>query len=507
MCTEVIVKMFLRVHKMIINPFIDDFSHICHGEEEEAIAQFSIAKEEIRSWGFVISEEKVVKPARQNVILGYLIDTTTMTIKFDVCKLDELRFLIMEAIQPKVEARYLAKIVGKIMALGYASKVPVASFLPRSIAAIAETTEEGDWKAWRKELVVTKQIHEELVFVLNNLSSWNGQDVKKPMRIHFFTSENPIAEKPFEPFIGDASKEAAAFFSIRNPHKFAIKFFPESLAMASSSRRELASVEMLVMEHSDWFQPGSTIVYASDSTSLNRWVNVGSCKPDIARILQRIFLKCFDLGVDLRVTWVPRSHALLEEADLLSRRDTDEFTLRNRDWGYIKWQYGKTFTLDVFASQFLFRAQKYYSKFPSRGSSGTDGLYQQWSQEEAWIFPPRKLLGPCIRRIQVEADLKGALVGLDNSEGLIRSILFPNNHAPEWVWQVYKFPIKVRMGFTEELSDAMRNNFSATWHDLIVLFIDKSYSQRFLPARCFKKRGECQECGGNDFVTDMKHPY
>ena len=507
MCTEVIVKAFLRMYKIIINPFIDDFSHIAHSDEEEALRQFQLAKKEIAAWGFVVSEEKVVKPSRRNVILGYEIDTVAMTIRFDEAKWDELRFLVEDALQPKVQARHLAKVVGKMMALGYASRVPIASFLPRTIAAIAATTSEGDWKSWRKEMVVTGQMYEELLFIVHNIKNWNGQDLKKPMHIHFFSSTNPVAEKPFEPFIGDASQEACAFFSIRNPHKFAIKFFDEDLAMASSSKRELASIEMLVMEHADWFEPGSTIVYASDSTSVNRWVNVGSCKLDVAATLQRIFLKCFELRVDLRVTWVPRSHALLEDADLLSRRDTDEFTLRNRDWGYIRGQYGVEFTVDIFASQFLHRAKKYYSKFPSRTSSGTDGLYQQWSQEHAWVFPPRKLLGPCIRRIQVEVDLRGALVGLDNSEGLIRSILFPNNHAPEWVWQVYKFPIKVRMGFSEQLSDAMRNSFSANWHDVVILFIDKSYTQNFLPARCFKKKGECRECGGNDYVTDVKHQY
>ena len=110
MCTEVIVKAFLRMYKIIINPFIDDFSHIAHSDEEEALRQFQLAKKEIAAWGFVVSEEKVVKPSRRNVILGYEIDTIAMTIRFDEAKWDELRFLVEDALQPKVQARHLAKV-------------------------------------------------------------------------------------------------------------------------------------------------------------------------------------------------------------------------------------------------------------------------------------------------------------------------------------------------------------------------------------------------------------
>ena len=238
-----------------------------------------------------------------------------------------------------------------------------------------------------------------------------------------------------------------------------------------------------------------------------RWINVGSCKRDVAATLQRIFLKCFQMKVDLRVTWVPRSHSLLVEADALSRRDTDEYALRNRDFYYIREQYGADFSLDVFASRFLHRASKYYSKHPSIGSAGTDGLYQPWSGEDAWVFPPRKLIGAVIRRLEVEESFRGALVGLDNAEGLIKMMLFPEGHAPSYVWQVYKYPIKIRMGYSDAHSDSMRNTFSDNWHDVVVLFVDKEFNQTYMPARCFKKKGECRTCGGNDYVTDVKINY
>ena len=112
---------------------------------EEARSQFEMAQVELANWGFIISKEKLVSPARKNVILGYEVNTVTMTMKFDESKWEELRFLVEDAIQPCIMARHLARIIGKFVSMGYACKVPVTCFLPRSIWAVAEVTDEENW--------------------------------------------------------------------------------------------------------------------------------------------------------------------------------------------------------------------------------------------------------------------------------------------------------------------------------------------------------------------------
>ena len=507
MCTDVIVAWFRKLHSIILNPFIDDFSHVCHGSLEQAQEEFVFAQEELSTWGFIVSKEKLVPPATKNMVLGYEVDTEMMTIRFDENKWHELRFLVEDAIQPFIQARHLARIVGKFVSMGYGCKVPVTCFLPRAIAAIAVVTEENDWRSWNNLVNIDQQMYSELLFLLHNIKKWNGTNLKKPYKIHFYTSDLPVAETTFQPFVGDASLEAAAIYSIRNPRKFSIKYFSATMSQTSSARRELASIELLIMNNSAMFEENSTVVYASDNISINKWINVGSCRTDVAPVLQRIFLECLRLGVDLRVTWIPRSHYLLMEADMISRRDTDEYTLRNRDWRYLVGQYGQPFTLDVFASKFLHRTPIFFSKFPSPASSGTDGLHQPWTGHEVWLFPPRRLLAATIYRVQVEKNLSGAIATLDNAEGLMRLLMFKGNHAPVYVYQVYKFPIKIRMGYFDSKQDAVKNQFSNTWHDLVVIFFDKNRTQSFLPARCFLPRGECQTCGGNDFVTFNKIMY
>ena len=391
--------------------------------------------------------------------------------------------------------------------MGYATRIPIACFIPSAVAEVARVTKEGTWKCWYNEVVISQRMYNELLFLLHNIKSWNGVDIKKPIKLHFYNSVNPITEYAFEPYVGDASSEAAAVYSIRNPMKFAIKYFSEVMAVTSSARRELASIELLICKHSEWIQEGATVVYASDNTSINRWVNIGTCKLDVSRTLQKIFLKCEEKKIDLRVTWIPRSHDLLVEADMLSRRSTDEYSLRNRDMNYITFRYGSPFSLDVFASKFLHRAGKFYSKYPSPLSAGTDGLYQPWEDEEVWLFPPRKLLGQCIERLMVEARFRGALASFDNAEGLMKMMLFPGDHAPAFVTQVLRFPVKIRMGFTDRLSDAVQNSFANTWHNLVVVFIDKEQVQTSLPERCFRERGDCRVCGGNPSVTFVKTYY
>ena len=480
---------------------------MCHGDLEQAMREFDFAQTELETWGFVISKEKLVMPNTQNTILGYTVDTTLMRVSFDENKFEELRFLIEDAIQPSVRARDLARIIGKFVSMGYGVRVPITCFIPRAIAAVAAVTDEDDWRSWDNMVEVDGRMYEELLFLLHNIRNWNGTDLKKPYKIHFYSSENPVAETTFQPFIGDASQEAAAIYSIRNPKKFAIKFFSASMSQTSSARRELASIELLILKNQHMFQPNSTVVYASDNVSVNRWINVGTCRPDIASTLQSIFLKCLELQVDLRVTWIPRSHYLLIEADMLSRRSTDEFTLRNRDWRYVVQRYGRDFTLDVFASKFLHRTDIFYSKFPSQESSGSDGLHQPWGGHDVWMFPPRRLVGACIQRIFVERGLKGALAGFDNAEALIRTQLFRDGHAPPFIWKVVRFPVKIRMGYYESKEDAVNNRFSNTWHNIVILFIDKNQSQRTLEERCFYQKGSCSMCEGNPCVTYDKTMY
>ena len=507
MVTNVAVKDIKRAHSIHLNPFIDDFSHLCHGPEAQAKEEFALAKKLIPQWGFEISIDKLVEPKQENMILGYILNTKSLKIFFDQAKLKELEFLLYTAIQPVIRVRYLAKLIGKLYALGYASRVPVSAFLPRSIKAVAEVTRNQDWRAWRKLVTITPAIHEELVFLLKQLPKWNGVKMKKPYKIHFYESDRMFEEEEMDAWVGDSSAEATAVYNVRSTFKFQIQYFEDSLCKTSSARRELAALELLVLKRGDLLEADTTVVYASDNTALNRWINAGSCKPEIAVILQRIFLECDSRGIEIRVTWIPRSHPMLQHADLLSRRDTDEFSLRLRDSDYIKRQYPGYFSLDPFASEFLHQTEIFYSRFPAPKSSGTDGLHQPWRGHHVWLFPPRKLLPQTIYRLFTEVEFRGALVGLDNAEGIIKDFLFTGGHAPSYCYKVFRFPVKIRMGTAMNSPDKIVNAFGNNWHDLVVLFIDKSWSQRDKRARCFYGRGQCQECGGNPCVTDVKIYY
>ena len=108
---------------MNINPFIDDFSSICHGTYEDAMSQFLFLSKEIPRWGFEVNHDKVVPPAVRTMILGFYVDTRLCQIEFDTAKLTELTYLVTVALPPVMTVRQLAKIVGKMMSLGYGSKL------------------------------------------------------------------------------------------------------------------------------------------------------------------------------------------------------------------------------------------------------------------------------------------------------------------------------------------------------------------------------------------------
>ena len=504
--TNVIVKYFKRSLDIRINPFIDDFSHICHHNETQALKEYHEIIIELPRWGFVVSEQKLVPPAQKNLILGYFLDTRAMTISFDERKLKELEFLIFSAIEPIIRVRYLAKLIGKLYSLGFASRVPVAPFLPRSISLVAAATESQHWRDWLTPVTITEEIYNELVFLVKALPEWNGVPMHKPYRLHFFHQDPSIVQGNVQHYIGDAGREACAVFAVNKEFNFFVEYFSPEMAETSSARRELASLETLILHRSDLLSPNTTLVYSSDNLSINRWINAGSCRLQIAGILKKIFIRCFELKIDLRVTWVPRENSLLKIVDAMGRRDTDEFGLRRRDSEYLKAQYPGIFTMDVFASDWIHQTKVFYSRFPTKKSAGSDGLHQEWFGD-VWAFPPRKLLAQTIYRIFSEKSFFGALLGIDTAEAHFQSLLCSDGHAHPMVMRLLKFPIKIRMASGTEDRNPVFNSFSANWHDLICMFINKDMIQQDLSPRCLQPVGRCRQCAGNPSVWEEKYPY
>ena len=443
--TNVVVKSLHQTVKSRVWPFIDDFPIITQGTYGHALEDFTYVRYDLPKWGFKISEPKVVYPKRENVVLGFLVNTENMTFKFDESKMKELSFLVYEALEPRMKAKYLARIVGKVLSMGFATKIPVHAFLSSSINLLARETRSGKWYEWHKRIVISPDIVQELRYLVENLKAWNGVPIHKPYKIDFFFSNEDVQDPEVEVWAGDSSGDACGIFEVRRRFKFSVEYFSDTLREQSSARRELAAIENLIL-HKDFFlEDHITLVYISDNLTVNRWVNSGTCRRDVAPILKKIHLQCLSRGIDLRVTWARRTHTFIEVADALSRRSTDEYSLRRRDEEYIKKQVPFVCTLDVFASDFSHVCAKFYSKMPSMYSSGTDGMYSPW-QEVCWIFPPRRLLANAIRRIHVEEGLVGVLIALKTTERLIEKWLFnDNDHAPPFVQDTWQYPMKVKM--------------------------------------------------------------
>ena len=284
-----------------------------------------------------------------------------------------------------------------------------------------------------------------------------------------------------------------------------MEYFSEELRETSSARRELASLEMLFLHYPDLLERNSNVVYTSDNLTLNRWVNVGTCKPSVAKVLQKIFMKAHELEIILAVTWEPRTDVKIMAADLAGRRDSDEHGLRLRDYNFILKHFGMDIGIDAFASEFFYVVPKFYSKIPSPNSSGSNGLLSPWN-DVMYLFPPRKMLGGVIQRIQSEKNLKAVLVVVDNTEDLVGKNLLENGHGPAFIFKILRFPVKIRM--TSSVNPTpVQNSFANSWHVALVLCIDKTRAPSPLEDRCIQAVGQCKDCDGNPLVRFEKIDY
>ncbi|KAK6046410.1 hypothetical protein COOONC_16085 [Cooperia oncophora] len=87
------------------------------------------------------------------------------------------------------------------------------------------------------------------------------------------------------------------------------------------------------------------------------------------------------------------------EADLLSRRsnDSSDYSLDGKTTMllFAKWGVPK---IDLFASRWNNKCQKYFSFFPDPGAAGVDAFAQDWSETYGYAFPPFNLVGKTIRK-------------------------------------------------------------------------------------------------------------
>ena len=67
-------------------------------------------------------------------------------------------------------------------------------------------------------------------------------------------------------------------------------------------------------------------------------------------------------------------------------------------------------TVDLFATPLNYRLSTFFSPTPSEMSSGTDAFLQDWTNLEAYAFPPFNLIRPVLNKIMATQNVRVTLI-------------------------------------------------------------------------------------------------
>ena len=170
---------------------------------------------------------------------------------------------------------------------------------------------------------------------------------------------------------------------------------------------------------------------------------------------------CLRNDVILEVSWRPREDARIQLADASCRTDTDDFAMP--DSVYKRLCHLTKFypQVDLFASTLLHKTDIFYSRNPTLGSSGANGLNFKWDKR-SYCHPPKNLMQEVFRKIEAEPMLDMMLVFLKTAHNTdYKKFLDEESYFKDYVRMVIKFDSTVHFP-GETNSPFMRSNH--TWY-------------------------------------------
>ena len=351
--------------------YLDDGLAAAAGEAN-AIKASEIVHSTLEQAGFRANCEKSVwEPTQRLQWLGFVLDLAQGQIEVPQEKIVQLLDTLRQAAQkPKLSAKSLASIVGRIISMGLAVG-PVSRFMTRSLYALLESRQ-----MWCGMLTLSEEARGELDFWSANLAEYKTQPIwHSPSAVRVVYS--------------DASDTGYGGYVVEHGHYVAYGQWTLSESRQSSTWRELTAV-WRVLQSLQKKLANLCIRWFSDNQNVVRILQVGSRQPHLQEIALKIFALSINSHIHLQPEWVPRE--LNEQADYLSRIvDLDDWMLNPWIFAQLDALWGP-YTVDRFASCDNTQLPRFNSRCWNPGSEAVDAFTVNWQGENNWWCPPIVLI-------------------------------------------------------------------------------------------------------------------
>ena len=453
----VLAKKYRRMGIRLIS-YCDDTNIFCKPHEAKALAAY--IAEDFRRHGLLVNWKKtdMTGTLRQPKVLGIdiLLDEMRFRVPDDkkskiVGGIDEI--LAAAAADREVQVRQLAVTTGRIMAThvatGDAARLMTRECygLVAKVPGVPPEASKRDLRvAWECQTKVTPGVVRELEFWKEVLPGHTGSEIHASGALAAVTVGSDASDTAVCGFIdcGDGTR----------------KIYREELMrgedVQSSTARELLgtlrtletfekqavealkAVEAGLRKVSTGLVGRRVLVY-TDNQSAARIMEIGSKRPELQRIVRKIFTLALRNSFVLVPRWRRRSCDDLQQMDDGSKLDSCDYQLAPAVFAELETEWDISHGLDCFATKANALKDAFYSRFHCRGSAGVDAMAFDWAKPVGtrwtaaagastmcattvarrdtrnwcWAHPPRAMVGQAVRHMQRCGARGTVLVPLD----------------------------------------------------------------------------------------------
>ena len=300
-------------------------------------------KEDLSKAGFVAHIGKSHWDLTRNIIwLGFELDLRERKIKVPKAKLVGVQEILRNVkVKEKVSAKYLASLIGKIMALSIAVG-PVVRLMTRSLYAVLNSR-----TSWFQKLDILPEAKDELMFWQESLPRLQGQNIwQSPSAVRVVYS--------------DASGMGYAGYTVEHGPAIVHGQWLSWEVEQSSTWRELRAMGQVLQSFAQKLS-GERIRWLTDNQNVVSNLLYNSKKP----LLQKESLKIFQVSlvhqIKLEPEWVPREDNQL--ADYWSKViDHDDWMIHPDVFAQLDHMWGP-YTVDRFSNGYNRQVNRFNSRF------------------------------------------------------------------------------------------------------------------------------------------------
>ncbi len=441
--------------------YIDD-GRVLASSEVKAYEDYALVLSVLERAGFTISVKKTDRPediAQSKQFLGFVFNTVTMSVSLP----DEKVTAIIQKIRKVVDnssatvcPKKLASVVGSVSSVRMAIGKLGAVFLRSAHTDLGLTEEQG----WRRPIPLGRQTVADLSYIADHLSAWNGHPIPAAATAVSLTSLLDYASPalrdkvlqghsrswPTACMVGDASGTGMCAFSVQGLGEIYVQdIFTEEEQGLSSGHRELLTVQRTLEQEGKALSTAPrprTIYWLTDSTNMVSFLSTGSAKPDIQKVVVKIFRLCQEMQLNIEPVHITRDDPLKTVADAASRyRDVEDWGIDFASFRDLEARFGK-FSIDLFASEGNHKVDRFYANVLTPSGEGVDAFAHSWDGEHAFASPPMKDVIKTFRKMMT-STMTGVLVVPEWRSASFWAVLFPDGDRlhPRWtdLWRFKPF--------------------------------------------------------------------